>query len=166
MADPGFFHLAAAQLAVEHFNTRNATVVRELKTNLVQNCNVTFGQVQAVDTGTDRHQAMEYIVENLQYQQSTTTSSLPPDAIAGAYNDIPALELSVLATGIQAPLVATRLLDPNLLLPARHPYFTHVAADFDSEMKFVATYLQHIQRTKYVAVIYPSSSGSSSTSSS
>jgi hypothetical protein len=145
--DPGWFHLAGALLAVEHFNTRNSTVVPQLD-NL--QCGVSFGNISTVDTGTNSHSAMETVVEVLQ-------TAGPPDAIAGPYNEIPALELSVLATGMKTPIVSHRAFDYNLLLPERHPFFTQLFADFYSEMDFVSSYLQHIGRTNYVAVVYSSS---------
>ena len=172
--DPGFFHLAAAQLAVEHFNTRNATVVPELQNlAMYRDCPYTFApeMLQAVDTGTDQHYAMESIVQNLVWSKLQTNSStkdprkpmILPDAIVGPYNELPTLELSVLATGLQVPLVAARVLNPNLLQNKQHPYFHQVGPDPHSAMGFVATYLRHIGRTNYVAILYPASSGSGGT---
>ena len=171
--DPGFFHLAAAQLAVEHFNSRNATVVPELQ-SMYRDCPYTFAPelLQAVDTGTDQHYAMESIVQDLvrsklQQNASTSVSGRPPmilpDAIAGPYNELPTLELSVLATGLQIPLVAARVLNPNLLQNKQHPYFHQVGPDPHSAMGFVATYLRHIGRTNYIAILYPASSASGGT---
>ncbi|CAB9497797.1 expressed unknown protein (Partial), partial [Seminavis robusta] len=77
--DPGWFHMAAALLAVDHFNTRNDSIVREL--GELQECGIQFGNVVAVDTGTNSHQAMEYVVEQLQEMG-------PVDSIAGPYNEI------------------------------------------------------------------------------
>jgi hypothetical protein len=80
----------------------------------------------------------------------------PPDAIAGPYNEIPALELSVLATGMKIPIVAHRAFDQNLLLPERHPYYSQVSADFYSEMEIVGEYLKYVGREDYIAVVYSS----------
>ena len=144
--------MASALLAVDHFNARSVAIVPELSTasnEIMRNCNIRFGDVQAVDTGTNSHQAMEYVVEELQHNG-------PFDAIAGPYNEIPALELSVLATGMEAPIVCHRAFDSNLLLPERHPYFSQVSADFRSRMQFVSNYLKHIGRNNYIAVLYSS----------
>ena len=35
-------HMAAAWMAMEHFNNRDSSVVFELETDLVRDCNVTF----------------------------------------------------------------------------------------------------------------------------
>jgi len=177
--DPGLFHLAAAQLAVDHFNSRNATIVQTIDA-LTRNCPITFrgtGQeptFQVVDTGVNSHQAMQHVVENhlLRYNNNNNThprddntnaNPLPRmvDAIAGPYHDIPALDLSVLATGLQSPMVAYRSVNPNLLEAKRHPYFSQVGADALSEMKFIQHYLQHIlgkeeeaEEDLYVAIVY------------
>ena len=141
--------MAAALLAVEHFNARNTSVVAELGD--LQGCGISFGAdtVVAVDTRVNSHQAMQYLVKELQQGD-------PVDAIAGPYNEIPALELSVLATGMEAPIVSHRAFDSNLLLPKRHPFFSQVSPDFHSEMQFISTYLQHIGRHNYIAILYSS----------
>ncbi|CAB9524896.1 Gamma-aminobutyric acid (GABA) B receptor [Seminavis robusta] len=148
--DPGIFHLAAARLAVDHFNSRNDTIIRDLHL-YTENCSIKFHeeQVRAVDTEVDSHAAMKSVIRQL-----LTGGSPPPDAIAGPYNEIPSLELSVLATGLESPLVAHRSLHHDLLLPKRHPFFTHVNADSYSGMQFVGKYLQHMNRTNYIAVLY------------
>ncbi|CAB9503945.1 expressed unknown protein [Seminavis robusta] len=148
--DPGFFHLAAARLAVDHFNSRNASIIRDMD-RYTHNCTIKFHeeQLRAVDTGVNSHAAMESVIEQLMHGGSP-----PPDAIAGPFNEIPALELSVLATGLKSPLVAHKSLDYDLLLPKRNPFFSHVNADSYSNMQFVGTYLQHMKRTNYIAVLY------------
>ena len=68
LMDPGWFQMAAALLAVEHFNTRNSTVVSSPLNNLPPECNFEFGHVQVIDTGVDSHQAMEFVVDQLLQQ--------------------------------------------------------------------------------------------------
>jgi Receptor family ligand binding region len=148
--DPGWFHLAAAVLAVEHFNSRNESIVKELGD--LQNCGITFGNVVAVDTGTNSHQAMDYVVDQLLEMGHAGVV----DAIAGPFNEVPALELSVMATWMRAPIVAHAAYDSNLLDPARHPYYSQVCGDFHSEMQFIANYLLHLKRHNYIAVLYSS----------
>jgi len=172
--------MAAALLAVEHFNTRNPTVVASPLNNLPPECAaLQFDHVQVIDTGVDSHQAMEFVVDQLLQQSqpqiqhqsrrrltnndneeddNTIPSSLLFDAIAGPYNDIPTLELSVMATGLQIPLVAHRSLHDDFLDAQRHPYYNQVSADVASELQFMGKYLQHIGRNKYVAILYNSGS--------
>jgi hypothetical protein len=62
--------LAGALLAIDHFNTRNASVVPELA-DYTNDCLITFGNISVLDTGTnDKHIAMEDL-------------ACLPDAIAG-----------------------------------------------------------------------------------
>ena len=158
--------MASALLAVDHFNARSVAIVPELSTtadsssrgndddnseikSVMKYCPYTFGPVKAVDTGFNSHMAMEYVVQELQ-------EGGPVDAIAGPYNEIPALELSVLATGMTAPIVSHRAFDSNLLSPQRHPYFSQLSADFQSRMQFVSKYMSHIGRDNFIAILYSS----------
>jgi len=199
--------LAAVLLAIEHFNTRNLTVVQELDGHeVLRNCPIQFGKnaasreeddddtttttnttIQVVDTGVNSHQALGQIVTDLLLQQQQPASSSIrttisiPDAIAGPYHSIPALELSVLATGLQSPLVShrssssgssgsdsdssssssTTISDLLLLDPTYNPYYHQLTADWNAEMNFVARFLQHFNRTNYIAIVYNSYSGNS-----
>ncbi|CAB9517630.1 Gamma-aminobutyric acid (GABA) B receptor [Seminavis robusta] len=142
--DPGWIQLASALLAIDHFNSRNSIVVPELADLKNSGCDITFGNISVLDTGTnDKHIAMEDL------------ASLP-DAIAGPYNEIPALELSVFATSLKIPVVAHRAFDSTLLESEKHPYFSQVSADPFSEMHFLASYLNHTGRNNYIAVVYSS----------
>jgi Receptor family ligand binding region len=151
--DPGWFHMAAALLAVDRFNAKNCSGLSALCV-YQDSCPLQFGNVVAIDTGTNNHQAMEFVVEQLLLKKPEEWAVV--DAIAGPYHELPALELSVLATGLQAPMVSHRALDSTLLNPARHPYFSQVNADFLSEMQFVVRYLNHLQRPNFVAILYSS----------
>jgi hypothetical protein len=133
---------------VEHFNSRNNSIVKELGD--LQNCGITFGDVVAVDTGTNSHEAMGYVIDQLLEMGHAGIV----DAIAGPFHEVPALELSVMATGMKSPIVAHSAFDSNLLDPTRHPFYSQVCADFNSEMQFIANYLLHLKRDNYIAVLY------------
>ena len=147
--DPGFFHLAAARLAIDHFNERNTSVIPDLDLILSANsCDMRFDEVQAVDTGTDTHLALETVALQL---------PVAPDAIAGPYNEIPAVELSVFGTAFQTPVVAHRSGFLDLQLTKQHPYFNTVGAGVDADMEFVAFYLEQVaNRTDYIAILHNS----------
>jgi len=105
--NPGLAMLAAALLAMDHFNDRNATIVAELAD--FKDCNVRFdlssktnigaSSTKAFDTGTVGHMAS---------RQMLAEGQTPPCAIAGPFNDVPALELSTLAQAAGLPQVAHR----------------------------------------------------------
>jgi hypothetical protein len=61
-------------MAIDHFNTRNASVVPELA-EYTYDCPITFGNISVLDTGTnDKHIAWEDL-------------ALLPDAIAGKLSE-------------------------------------------------------------------------------
>ena len=126
--------MAAMLLAVDHFNERNHSIVRDLQH---LDCGgLQLVNISVVDTGTHSHHATKTILHQLSSKQSNRR---PPDAIVGPYNTQPTLELSVLATGLEAPLVALRGSDHNLILPDKHPYFTQINPDLRGEMEFVTS---------------------------
>lgn len=145
--DPGWVQLASALMAVDHFNQRDASVVSELP-SLLQDCSdVKISDISVLDTGTNEHLA----IEDLLRIRDT------PNAIVGPYNEIPALELSVLATTLQIPIVAHRADDSNLLMADKHPYFSQVNPDTLSEVAFLGSYLNHTGRDDFIAVLYSTS---------
>lgn len=138
--------MAAAMMAVEQFNARDPTIVDDLQ--FLTNCNIQMNAT-VVDTGTTGHQAMKSILNSIQ-------TNGPPDAIAGPVNQMPALELSVLATGMESPMVAFRGVDQNFILPEKHPFYSQVNPDLHGDMEFLGEFLKHTGRTNYIAVIYTS----------
>ncbi|CAB9514823.1 Gamma-aminobutyric acid (GABA) B receptor [Seminavis robusta] len=141
----GIYQLAAAQLAVEMFNTRNASLVPALA-DLPEGCNTSI-TLQVVDTSTTS-------AWNLSDDTSSTTMV---DAIVGPYYEIPAMEWSVLASTHRIPMVSHLVShnNHNLQLQDRYPFFTQISATVPMEMKFVTQYLRNVQRTKYIAILYP-----------
>jgi Receptor family ligand binding region len=145
--DPGWVHMMAALLAVDHFNDRNPTVIEELALPELVNCPFRLVNVTVIDTGTESHIATKTLLKRIQNVGAV-------DALAGPYDDLPALELSVLATGMESPIVAFRGLDQSLVLPDMHPFFSQVYPDLNGEMEFVGKFLNHTNRTKYIAVLH------------
>jgi hypothetical protein len=105
----GFSHMAGALMAMEHFNARNASVVPELANFSTSLCNVYFDMETSTvyDTGSFTHKAATSLVN-----KSSPAAFIPPCAIAGPYNDLPARDLSILALSYQIPQVAHRVFDP------------------------------------------------------
>jgi hypothetical protein len=91
--NPGFSHMAAAVLAVDHFNARDASVVPELSQEIYSTCNVSF----------DTSKSMFFDTESMTHQAALSLNAYVnqvglPCAIAGPFNEIPAMALSVGAT--------------------------------------------------------------------
>lgn len=152
---PGFFQLASALMAIDHFNARNPAIVPELSD--LEDCPVRmdYESLQVLDTGTIEHNAMRELMAGFWRREGFL-----PHAIVGPYNEIPALELSVVASTLQIPMVTHRGLDHNLLLPNKHPFVTQINPDLYADMAFLGDYLQHTGRTDYIAVLYASNADS------
>ena len=144
-------HMAAMVLAVDHFNERNASIISNLQNLDCGGTDLRLVNISVVDTGTSSHTATQTILNQLQQHNHT-----PIDAIVGPYNAQPTLELSVLATGLEAPLVALRGSDHNLILPDKHPFYTQINPDLTGEMEFVGQYLRYRGRTNYIAILHSS----------
>ncbi|CAB9500493.1 Gamma-aminobutyric acid (GABA) B receptor [Seminavis robusta] len=145
--NPGWVYMAAALLAVDHFNDKDPAVIKELGQPELADCPFKFVNVSVVDTGTESHMATKSLLQRIQ-------DVGPVDAIAGPYNNQPALELSVLATGMESPIVAFRGLDQSLVLPDKHPFFSQVYPDLNGDMEFVGKFLAYTNRTDYIAILY------------
>ncbi|CAB9526143.1 Gamma-aminobutyric acid (GABA) B receptor [Seminavis robusta] len=146
--DPGWMHMASAVLAMDHFNTRNSSVVPELRQ--YRDCPIQFDphNITVMDTGTNSHLAMEHLTRLVR-------QGYVPDAIAGPYNDLPALELSSFATGLKVPIVSHRASNYNLVRPVQHPYFTQLNPDLYGQMAFLGRYLVALEnRSNYIAVVH------------
>lgn len=144
--DPGWMQMASALLAIDHFNEKNPSVVPQLAE--LSDCPIKIVNITVIDTGTNSHRAMKSLF------QKALIAGAEVDAIAGPYNEQPALELSTLATGMEAPMVAFRGLDHNLVLPDKHPFYSQVNPDVYGEIEFLAEFLRHTNRTDYIAILY------------
>ena len=149
-SNPGFAMMASALLAMEHFNARNSSVVAELSSSseLMQGCNVRFdlndNRSKAFDTGTMTHQA-----SRLLFQEGRT-----PCAIAGPFNDIPALELSTMAQAAEYPLVAHRAFNALVESDRFHPFTSLVFPGMVESSSVLIDYLLHKDRTDFISLFY------------
>lgn len=149
---PGLLQLTAAVLAIENFNQRNTSIVPELED--IQDCpiQIDYDKLILLDTGTLESNALkEVLSEKYDYL---------PNVIVGPYNEIPALELSVMASSLRIPMLSHRATDHNFLLPNKHPMVTQVNPDLYAEVEFLGDYLVHIGRKDYIAVLYAANSDS------
>jgi len=148
----GWMHMAAMVMAVDHFNERNGIILPKLMSDHGDKCGgLQFTNVSVVDTGTDSHLAMKSI---LQFAMEHNHGY--PDAIVGPYDEIPTYELSVMATALDAPFMALRGFDNNLVSPARHPFYNQINPDLQGQMQFVGEYLKFRGRTNYIAILHTS----------
>ena len=146
----GFSLIAAVVLATDHFNRRDISVVPELA-DLLNECTVFFSpDIQFVDTKSGGHYAATQAVQFI-----TTPNFEIPCAIAGPQKEIPALEISVLATAMEIPLVAFGGYNSRLVTETYHPFSSRTSSGGTALVQATASYLQYWDRTDFIAVLYP-----------
>jgi hypothetical protein len=145
----GFSHMAAALMAMEHFNTRNSTVVPEISE--LGDCPIQFDMNNSAVFNTDTYTHLG--VQTLAAQLS---SGLPPPcAVVGPYNDIPGVDLSAMAAAFKFPVTMHRGFNLRLLTDIASPYTTQLYPDIVTTMAIVITILLLKGRTDYIAFVYP-----------
>lgn len=136
----GLSHSAAALMAVDHFNARNATVVDAL--DQLRDCPVQF-DASVFDSAVYTHEAATALLENE-----------VPCAVAGPFHDEPALQLSTLSAALKFPVTAHRSFSIRTLVEYASPYTSQVFPDLITMAQILAEYLLHIGRTDYIAFVY------------
>jgi len=138
---------ASALLAVDHFNARNSAVVPELA-ELWQDCDVTLllGNGSIIDTGSLVGRASQRFYDNPLMNRTC--------AMVGPFHDYAAIEISMMATAIQAPVVVTRGFNLRLVSDFMSPFTTTVHPDIHASAKATISYLQSIGRTDFFAFLY------------
>ena len=138
--------MAAALLAVEHFNNRDASIFKEL--DGMKDC-----PVKLEPHFFDSHAVGHYAAQSFAAQDSI------PCAIAGPFSDQPALELSTLATAYQFPLVAYRAFNDRVSSNAINPYTSQVFPDLEAYSESLLSYLGSANRSNYISMLYPATDG-------
>lgn len=136
--------MSAALLAMDHFNNRNSSIVPELAN--YTNCNVRFdvNASRVLDTGSITHLASESF-----WQQD-----IVPCAIAGPFNDIPAIDLSVMALSAKVPLVAHRTHSIRVTSDVLSPFSSQTFPGTLSSAHKLVEFLLHKGRRDYIGVMY------------
>lgn len=142
----GTSQTASALLAVDHFNSRDSSVVPEL-TELLQDCDVTLrlGNESIIDTGALVGRASQRFYENPLDR---------PCAMVGPFNDYPSIEMSMMATAIQVPIVTSRGFNLRLVSNFISPFTTTIYPDIHASAKATISYLQSIGRTDFYCFLY------------
>jgi hypothetical protein len=167
----GFSHMAAAYMAMKHFNERNPAIVKELKTDPklhLDACPVRFDMNRSrfFNDATYTHEAAtlllqaEYEQTQKDMQTSTNATLLPnslsvPCAIVGPYNDIPGLELSAIAASQRFPVTSHRSFNLRMTSAYTSPYTQTVYPEMTESAVPVISNLLMQGRSDFVAVVYP-----------
>jgi uncharacterized membrane protein len=147
--NPGFVHMAAALMAMEHFNARNSSVVPELAA-LAELCppNVQFdlNASRVFDSGMGpSHVASRALFE----------AGEAPCAIAGPSTDVAGRDLSVMAHAADFPIVLAKSYDLASVQSLMSPYTSCVYPDVVVTAQRLVAFLHAKGRTNYVSVFYP-----------
>jgi hypothetical protein len=144
----GFSHMAAAMMAMDHFNARDTVIVPELAQEVFQQCHVKFDTssdgFKVFDTGSTGHMA----------SRSFFREGKIPCAIAGSFDDMPNNDLGVYATAAEFPFVSNRAYDVRLTDPELYPFTSSV---FPSLLEFATTlqtFLLYKGRTDFISFVY------------
>lgn len=144
MLNFGMSHAAAALMAARHFNERDTFVVPQLRE--FQDCPIMFDteKSKVFNTETYTHAAI----------QTLTAQDEMPCAAVGAFNDIPAIDLSTMSTAFKFPFVITRSFNIRSIAPYSAPYTTQMFPDLISSAEMLRDFLIKKARTDYVAFMY------------
>lgn len=146
--NPGFVHMGAALMAMEHFNQRNASVVPELAE--LGDCTFQFDITgsRMIDSGST-HLASRSLVQ----------AGQPPCAMAGPYHDLPAIDLSVMAQAAQVPIVIQRSFNIRSTLEFFSPFSSQVYPDNEVVAEKLIDFLRTKGRTDYISIFFPFTDG-------
>ena len=145
--------MAAALLAMNHFNERNPVVVPELAREefAKESCGIHFDNSSLIeDTQGRGGQAVSVVLQQISNQNT-------PDAIAGAYHEEPALELSVVTSSLRIPFVAYGGSNLRVVTPHYFPYSSRTAADAIELGSVATSFLFHLGRTDKIGILQATS---------
>lgn len=136
-------------MAMEHFNARNGTITPELEE--LQDCNIQFDLEHSMflDTGSVGHMGNNLVYELAQ------TRNFPLCALVGPYNNMPAESIALLAAASATPHIPIQGYSIRLSNPDISPMTANINPDIVLTGEAVASYLVHIQRDNYVAILHP-----------
>jgi hypothetical protein len=151
----GFSHMAAGLLAVEHFNSRDSSIVSELADPFYHDeCKIQLVNEVIIDSGELDHGAVQALWDSM-----LNNNTPAPCALAGPYWDLPGLELSVLATAQRLPLVVHRSFNTRLIYPLYSPYANVVYPSLEAGMQALVDFLHFTNRTNYISFLHAVSDG-------
>jgi len=154
LTNNGMSQLAAAAMAVRHFNERNATAVSELGDFIDCPIQLDIDNSLVFNTDADPFLSSRYFFEE-SIGADTNSSGSIPCAMVGPFHDAPAAELSSMATAAQIPLITARSFDSSTVSDLYSPFTSSVFPDIVSSPNVIVDYLLYLNRTDFIALLYP-----------
>ncbi|KAL7570964.1 hypothetical protein ACA910_002591 [Epithemia clementina (nom. ined.)] len=139
----GFSQMASALMAEKQFNSRDPSVVPQLA-DLDCDATIQISNASVFDTAPFSHLASQNLVD----------TGVTPCAIVGPYTDDVAWELSAVAQAAQYPIVVPHAQNLRLAFDEFASFTASVFPDLASTAEVLAAYLNHTDRTNYIAMLF------------
>jgi len=139
----GHSFLKSILMAVEHFNTRNDTLIPEMAA-LTEGCSLQFDTLSILGTSGADHEA-----------SGALASRYPPCAVVGGFTDTDALELSAMASAQGFPNVTHRSFTYCTQGPWLSPYTNVIYPTFADILDASLQVLAAKGRDNYFTLLYP-----------
>jgi hypothetical protein len=141
----GFTHMAAAYMALQHWNDRDASVIAEIGN--YRTCPYQFDLSKSVFVDSSSASALQQVEQQFSRQDSTFC------AMVGPYDDLPASDFSVLAKAAHVPIVPYRGFNMKLVNPMYNSFTTMVFPDPEMVSASLAEFLVGRGRTNFVSIL-------------
>ena len=142
-----YTHLAAAMLAVDHFNTRNAAVVPELaEADYVRDCPVFLPEPDFGNSNNQVSQVAQFLMYKL-------TEGIRYCAIVGPKENDPAMEATHVASGLKIPMITHGATDNRLSTIVRNPYTARTNVNLHVIGEAIVAHFRSKGRTDHLAVV-------------
>jgi hypothetical protein len=148
--------MAAAWMAMEHFNARDPVVVTELEDPEFQECTITFdmeGQNSTrtafFDTASFGQQSSRFVFDNFQQNLDGL-----PCAFVGPFFDIPAMNIAAMAASARVTHIPTGEHDARLGDDFLSPYTTVIYPRYGDIARILGLFVETHQRTNFVATLF------------
>ena len=147
-----YSHMAAALLAIDHFNTRNPVVVPELAEAPYQDCQgwqFSDRDLLFVNSDGSPFAVSQYLLEEVAYQNKRLL------AMVGPYTNDAALTAATLATGMDVPMVSHGADDVTLTRYATNPRVARTTPTLHAIGDIVVNaMLQQLHRSDVLATVH------------
>lgn len=150
MVDFGYTHMAAALLAVDHFNERNPVVVPQLADPLAQDCSVELPEPLFANTNAVVENTASFLVD---------VSKGEYCGMVGPFNNKPTLAAANFALGLEIPMISHGAYDIQVSGQKRFPLTGRTCSQIHSLTEVLLSFMRSHGRTDYLSTIAPIDEG-------
>lgn len=150
MVDFGYTHMAAALLAIDHFNGRNPVVVPQLAGPLAQECSVTLPEPVFSNTNAVVENTASFLVD---------VSKGEYCGMVGPFNNKPTLAAANFALGLEIPMISHGAYDIQVSGRKGFPLTGRTCSSIHSLTEVLLSFMRSHGRTDYLSTIAPIDEG-------